>query len=147
MYLAMASRSRSLNGMERTFTKSPPHCLVILILFISIPLFLSPVHGEDTSLSFTDELPPTKKPDIPWGRDPFVPAIRGVRAPGMRLVAIFYNKERPSAIIDNRIVYIGSVIDGQKVIDIREGHVILQGKEGRIRLEIADIAGISDERK
>ncbi len=65
----------------------------------------------------------------------------------MRLVAIFYNKERPSAIIDNRIVYIGSVIDGQKVIDIREGHVILQGKEGRIRLEIADIAGISDERK
>lgn len=93
----------------------------------------------EESLSHIGKLPPTKAEPLVWGKDPFVPAIKHVAAPDMRLKAIFYNPEKPSAIISDRIVYRGSTVDGQKVIEIGRTHVILQGESGILRLELAEI--------
>jgi len=91
------------------------------------------------SLSARGVMPESGTERLEWGRDPFVPLISGVAAPGMRLTAIFYNRKRPSAIVNDKIVYKGSVVGGQKVIDIGKSHVILQNEAGRIRLEIAEV--------
>ncbi|MBI5643919.1 MAG: hypothetical protein HY954_10655 [Deltaproteobacteria bacterium] len=88
-------------------------------------------------------MPPTKAAPLSWGKDPFTPAVRQAtgtaQAPEIKLKAIFYNDRRPSAIINDNIVYSGSVIMGQKVIDIGRTHVILQGENGSIRLDLAEI--------
>ncbi len=98
-----------------------------------------PGWAEEGSLSYTLQLPPAKTPVIAWGRDPFVPLIADMEAPDMLLTAIFYHTESPSAIINADIVYVGSIINGQKVIDIGKTHVILQGVAGRTRLEIVGL--------
>lgn len=101
--------------------------------------------AADESLSYAGKLPPTKPASIAWGKDPFVALVvsrQGVKAAtkqDLLLTAIFYNKTKPSAIINGRIVYTGSVVFGQKVIDIGRTHVILQGESGTARLEIAGI--------
>lgn len=78
-----------------------------------------------------------------WGKDPFVPALKAIaQSPELKLTAIFFNQKRSSAIIDDRIVYKGSEIKGQKVIDIGRTHVILQGDAGTFRLEIAGVPGV-----
>ncbi|MBI5561500.1 MAG: hypothetical protein HY894_01410 [Deltaproteobacteria bacterium] len=93
------------------------------------------------SLSYAGQVPQPGKEPIAWGRDPFAQpgkrAIMEAGAPALSLTAIFYNPERPSAIINERIVYKGMVIKGQKVIDIGKTHVILQGEGGAARLDIA----------
>lgn len=68
-----------------------------------------------------------------------MPRVRSISMPDMKLAAIFHNGKNPSAIINDRIVYRGSVVNGQKVVDIGFTHVILQGDRGSIRLELADI--------
>src|SRR3989338_8420117 len=100
--------------------------------------------GDIGSLSGTLELPRTSPAPPLWGRDPFRPLIRKIAAPDTVLKAIFYNPQRPSAIINGHIVYIGSEVGGQKVIDIGRAHVILQDESGRVRLEISDIPEIGD---
>jgi hypothetical protein len=109
-------------------------------------LALAPGFGgaEEGSLSYTLQLPPARTPAIVWGRDPFVPLIADMEAPDMLLTAIFYHTERPSAIINADIVYVGSTVNGQKVIDIGKTHVILQGVSGRTRLEIVGLPEYTD---
>ncbi len=106
-------------------------------------LALSPGFGgaEEESLSYTLQLPPARAPAVAWGRDPFVPLIADaeMEASDMLLTAIFYHTESPSAIINADIVYVGSTVNGQKVIDIGKTHVILQGVSGRTRLEIVGL--------
>jgi hypothetical protein len=97
------------------------------------------------SLSYTAELPETDSRAHVWGRDIFTPLVRGIEsAPDLRLKAVFFNTDNPSAIINDRIVYAGSLVDGQKVVDIGRTHVILQGNIGTIRLEITGISEPGD---
>ncbi|MEE9613792.1 MAG: hypothetical protein V3W31_02420 [Thermodesulfobacteriota bacterium] len=115
----------------------------ILHLVAFVLLGLEPGRAAASeALSIVGELPPTEKPSVSWGRDPFVPPSKDVEAPEMNLLGIFYNSENPSAIIDNKIVYIGSVIGDQKIIDIRKSHVILLGNGEKTRLELVDIPGL-----
>ncbi|MBI5236119.1 MAG: hypothetical protein HY886_07720 [Deltaproteobacteria bacterium] len=95
------------------------------------------VGGQEASLSHKAALPLTKDSRVKWGRDPFLQAGATATPHDMRLTAIFYNAESPSAIINGRIVYKDSEVSGQKVIDIGRRHVILQTSAGKIRLDIA----------
>jgi hypothetical protein len=100
--------------------------------------------AADESLTIALDLPATRPSPVPWGRDPFVPLLAEFTAPDMALKAIFYHSSRPSAIINADIVYEGSTVNGQKVIDIGRTHVILQGVSGRIRLELASLPELTD---
>ncbi|MBI5469384.1 MAG: hypothetical protein HY891_09665 [Deltaproteobacteria bacterium] len=96
--------------------------------------------SKGESLSYAGKLPPTRSLPLAWGKDPFVPALKVTGAPpDLRLTAIFYNPRNPSAIINDRIVYIGGVVKGQKVIDIGRTHVILQGENGQVKIQMADV--------
>lgn len=112
-----------------------------IILFTSLALFtaLAAPSKAEESLSYTGALPPDKAPPLSWGKDPFIaPAVKhDIVTPGMKLTAVFYNPANPSAIINDKIVYKGSIVNGQKVIDIGRTHVILQGETGNIRLDIS----------
>jgi hypothetical protein len=118
---------------------------VLLLLFFvwSEPRCL---YAEGGSLSHTGKLPQTNRPALSWGRDIFVPLVKdAVGVPQMRLKAVFFSGKRPSAIINDKIVYKGSLLEGQKVIAIGKSHVILQGKSGTIRLELDTIPELSHD--
>jgi len=109
----------------------------------------SACHGAGSvvkGLSGRLEVPDDREP-LTWGRDVFVPLIRDASTAELRLMAVFYNPERPSAIINDRLVYEGGTVDGQKVVDIGRSHVILLGEVGEIRLEIAGVPGLTDDRE
>ncbi|MBI5344074.1 MAG: hypothetical protein HZB83_01860 [Deltaproteobacteria bacterium] len=115
-------------------------------------LYLSPqANGaEPESLSASVPLPPAPQAKLAWGRDPFTPVISGIDEANLRLMAIFFNDIRPSAIINGKIVYVGGAVNGHKIIDIGKGHVILHGEAGTIRLEVAGIVrpeGANDAKK
>lgn len=118
-----------------------------LLLAALISAGFSPVpsaaaEGGAGGLSGRLEVPDDRKP-LTWGRDVFVPLVRDAAATELRLMAVFYNAERPSAIINDRLVYEGGIVDGQKVVDIGRSHVILLGEVGEIRLEIAGVPGLT----
>lgn len=122
-------------GVKRNGKSILVHALAAALCILFIP---NTSKGE--SLSYAGKLPPTKSLPLAWGRDPFVPVLKASGAPpDLRLAAVFYNPRSPSAIINDRIVYIGSVVKGQKVIDIGRTHVILQGENGQVKIQIADI--------
>jgi len=119
----------------------------VVVLTALLSSFAAPfgaLCAGDESLSYTGEVPPVKRTALSWGRDPFIlPSARQTSGSALKLMAIFYNSDNPSAIIDNLIVYRGSEIKGQKVIDIELTHVILQAEYGKIRL---DLSGITEPR-
>ena len=98
------------------------------------------------SLSELNRILPSKKAAaVPWGRDPFV-ALTGDgfgRPANLKLTAIIYNNKKPSAIVNNKIIYVGDSVDGQKVIDITKQYVILRGISGAYKLEIGSTEGQS----
>lgn len=118
----------------------------ITTLLITVSLLIAPFAGAaEESLSLRNALPETKAEPLAWGRDPFVPEVRiagpstGPQQEELRLKAVFYNETRPSAIINEHIVYKGSLVGGQKIVDIGRTHVILLGENGSIRLELTEI--------
>lgn len=119
------------------------------LVFTALILPLAASAGTDT-LSYRLQMPPDRGAlqSLSWGKDPFVPAVQGGgNLTEHKLTAIFYNAQNPSAIINDRIVYRGSVVRGQKVIDIGVTHVILQGDRGRSRLELSEIPELQDANK
>ena len=109
----------------------------------------SSIFAQDTvkeSLSDLNRILPAKKiVKVPGGRAPFVP-LKGDgfgRPANLKLTAIIYNDKKPSAIVNNKIVYIGDSVDGQKVIDITKQYVILRGISGAYKLEIGSTEGQS----
>ena len=121
----------------------------VFLLLTAYCLLSSPVLAQDTvkeSLSDLNRILPAKKiVNVPWGRDPFVP-LKGDgfgRPANLKLTAIIYNDKKPSAIVNNKIVYIGDSVDGQKVIDITKQYVILRGISGAYKLEIGSTEGQS----
>ncbi len=118
-------------------------CAAVLLFIILMapycPAAAKQVPDREESLSVTGEIPPARIKRLPWGRDLFVPVIKGTKAPAMRLKAIFYNDKNPSAIIDDIIVYRGSTIKGYRVVEITETGVVLRGRAGPLRLEITSL--------
>lgn len=119
--------------------------ITAFIAVASMTMTQRPAFAGGESLSYRGALPPSKMERVEWGRDPFAPlAARGAHGAAAALLtlgAIFYNPARPSALINGRIVYRGSVIDGQKVVDIGKTHVILQKEGGQTRLEFVTEQG------
>ncbi len=91
---------------------------------------------EVESLSRTRAVPESDKVEFRWGRDPFVPIVDTGGPPGLQLKAVFFNKQRPSAIIGEKILYRGDSIDDLKVIDIGKDYVILRGEGADLRLTL-----------
>ena len=123
---------------------------VISLLFTAYcSLLTAHCFAQDTlkeSLSDLNRILPSKKvANASWGRDPFVPLTGdGLGKPAdLKLTAIIYNAKKPSAIVNNKIIYIGDSVDGQKVIDITKQYVILRGIGGSYKLEIGNKAGES----
>lgn len=112
-------------------------------------MFTAHCFAQDTlkeSLSDLNRILPSKKiVNLSWGRDPFVPLTGdGLGKPGnLKLTAIIYNANKPSAIVNNKIIFVGDSVDGQKVIDITKQYVILRGISGSYKLEIGNTAGES----
>ncbi len=121
---------------------------ILVAAALTAPFTAMPAQAvEDAmdSLSVRVELPPLAGALRAWGRDPFIPLVGKAGAePGLKLSAIFFNAERPSAIVNGGIVYAGSSVAGQKVIDIGRAHVILQGEKGPVRLDISGLVEIKD---
>jgi len=109
------------------------HCLLLTASF-----------AQDTlkeSLSDLNRILPAKKVvNDEWGRDPFVPIV-GERFVSMKLTAIIYNDKKPAAIVNNKIIYVGDSVDGQKVVDITKQYVILRGVNGSYKLEVGNTSG------
>ncbi|MBI5238659.1 MAG: hypothetical protein HY887_09625 [Deltaproteobacteria bacterium] len=121
---------------------------ILSAVILTAPFIGMPAQAKEdamVSLSLRIELPPQALGIRAWGRDPFIPlAGKTGMEPGLKLTAIFYNTEKPSAIVNGSIVYAGSAVAGQKVIDIGRTHVILQGEKGPVRLDISGLVEIKD---
>ncbi|CAG1066280.1 hypothetical protein BAC1_01888 [uncultured bacterium] len=121
--------------------------LYLVLAFLALPMAADA--GVDP-LSYRLRMPPYRgERALDWKKDPFVPAVQetGGKGEGLRLTAVFYNAKNPSAIVNDRIVYRGSLVRGQKVIDIGVTHVILHGDRGRLRLELSEIPELQDANK
>ncbi len=110
--------------------------VVVLSTLLVWALPVSAQTDSEESLSTVRSLPRTRIPPIRWGRDPFQPLVSHPTHVHLKLSAVIYNKEKPSAIIGGEVLYIGERIDGFNVIDIGENYVILRGAGGQVRLEI-----------
>lgn len=119
-----------------------------IFVIVTLALPLAARAGTD-ALSYRLQLPPDRgSRALSWGKDPFVPAIKGAGdSIDLKLTAVFYSAQNPSAIVNDRIVYKGSLIRGQKVIDIGSTHVILHGDRGRLRLELSETPELQDANK
>lgn len=126
--------------LKKTVRRYIPAVLMLAVLASAGALWA----GEE-SLSYTMDIPPARSAVATWGRDPFLlPSATQSAGPTLKLKAIFFNSENPSAIIDNLIVYGGSEIKGHKVIDIGRTHVILQGEYGKVRLDLSGTTELRD---
>jgi len=77
---------------------------------------------------------------LQWGRDPF--ALPGPAAPGVstdgefHLSAIIYRAGHGVAIINNKILRRGDMIEGRRVAGIFQDRVLLQGPAGEKELRV-----------
>jgi hypothetical protein len=125
-----------------------PLVFLACLVFVFLTLPTATDAGVDP-LSYRLRMPPDRgERALDWKKDPFVPAVHeSVGQDGFRLTAVFYNAKNPSAIVNDRIVYRGSLVRGQKVVDIGVTHVILHGDRGRLRLELSEIPELQDANK
>lgn len=133
----------------RRFTDS---FLPYVVLYSVFCILASASFAQDTlkeSLSDLNRILPAKNKKVvndEWGRDPFVPIV-GERFVSMKLTAIIYNDKKPAAIVNNKIIYVGDSVDGQKVVDITKQYVILRGMSGSYKLEVGSSPGQTYEIK
>lgn len=75
------------------------------------------------------EVPGASDKDADWGRDPFsgriYKAAKEEAQKDLRLVGIIWDKQKPAAIINNKIVEAGSSVGGNTVVEIKEDRVVL----------------------
>lgn len=131
--------------MEMPLKKPSRRKSILAALLLSALTPAGALWAGGESLSYTAAIPPARSAVATWGRDPFLlpPATR-TSGPALKLKAIFFNDENPSAIIDTLIVYRGGEIKGHKVIDIGRTHVILQGEYGKVRLDLSGTTELRD---
>ena len=79
---------------------------------------------------------------LQWGRDPFALPGGSVSGAGVttdgefHLSAIIYREGRGVAIINNKILRKGDMIEGRRVAEILEDRVVLQGAAGEKELRV-----------
>lgn len=122
------------------------------IALIAATLIPATAFAGAESLSYRTGLPisTAEKRGAAWGKDPFVPVVKSAvkqSSNDLKLTAVFYNSKNPSAIINDRIVYRGSAVGGQKIVDIGMTHVILQAENGPLRLDLAEIPELRNVNK
>lgn len=118
--------------------------LIFYILLLTSYIPLPPLWAEEQALSDLNlEWLKKKEQALQWGRDPFVLPTKGERGEGeqgagseFRLSAIIYRNGRGVAIINNRIVRVGDVIEEMKVAEIRQDRVILRSASGNKELRV-----------
>ena len=54
----------------------------------------------------------------------------------LRLSSIIQTPEREMCIINNKLYYVGSIVEGYKIYKIDEYYVELKGPKGRVKLEV-----------
>lgn len=120
--------------------------MTIIAAAIAVVFGAVAAQAGQESLSYLGKVTSSRSAPLAWGKDPFVPLVapeaavkagKPVAGQALRLTAVFFGSLRPSAIINDRIVYVGGTVDGQKVVDIGRTHVILHGVSGRVRLDMA----------
>lgn len=87
-------------------------------------------------------IPIEKYRDLDWGRDPFrrnaSPAVVSEsNTPGWILNGILYDETDPSAIIDGKLVKVGTEINGARVLNIRKKAVTLDINGSSVELTLA----------
>jgi hypothetical protein len=60
-----------------------------------------------------------------WGRSPFLPSEYIKKTTSLVLNGILWDKDNPQAVINGKLVKIGSKIDSKEVIEIKKDRVIL----------------------
>lgn len=89
-------------------------------------------------------------PENTWGRDPFEcpsgvelrvaeegESLKAIEAPVKKVTAILITDSRKVASINHKVVAVGDVIDGERVLEIKPDRVILQ-KGGRKQVIMLD---------
>jgi hypothetical protein len=71
-----------------------------------------------------------------WGRNPFTLAKGVTSLAGLNLMGILWDKDFPQAIINDKIVVVGDVVDGNKVIEIQRDHVIVSDGANNTQLRL-----------
>lgn len=81
-----------------------------------------------------------KYDELDWGRDPFRSNIKSVAKPATgpvwKLSGVVYNQTDPRAIINNRSLRKGDVVDGAQIVDIKKKSVILRYKGKNHTIEV-----------
>lgn len=118
--------------------------VVSYLLLATCYLLLIPSYAQEQALSDINiEWLKKKEEALRWGRDPFMlpekqPGDGGKEAASgeFRLSAIIYQAGRGVAIINNRIVRVGDVIEEMQVAEIRQDRVILRSASGNQELRV-----------
>jgi len=118
--------------------------LTVLLLHLLTPysLRLSPMVLRAQSLSeINSQWLGRQEAALRWGRDPFAlpsrPTGGGMETEGdFHLSAIIYRAGGGVAIINNKILRQGDLIEGRRVAEIREDRVVLQDAAGKKELRV-----------
>ena len=118
------------------------------VSFLLVPVFClwfvaEPLRAQALSGSNTPSFLPKEKASH-WGRDPFSLPNRSnglAREQGgeFHLSAIIYRKGRGLAIINNKILRKGDMIEGRRVAVILEDRVVLRSAAGELELRVNKI--------
>jgi hypothetical protein len=118
--------------------------MMVLLLYLLTPYALrfTPVVLKAQSLSeINTQWLERQEKALQWGRDPFAlpsqSAGTGIAADGeFHLSAIIYRAGRGVAIINNKILRQGDMIEGKRISEILEDRVVLQGAAGEKELRV-----------
>ena len=116
--------------------------MFLFLLFISYSLLLTPTFLRAQSLSEINiQWLERQERALQWGRDPFAlpgqSAGTGLATDGeFHLSAIIYREGRGVAIINNKILRKGDMIEGRRIAEILEDRVVLQGAAGEKELRV-----------
>ncbi len=102
------------------------------------------VSGEVTaaveSVLVTGSIPVERMTRTAWGSDPFRPisvqAVISENSTGWRLTGILYRSEAPLAIINNKRVRLGDVVDEARVVNITQRTVTLDYQGASVELTV-----------
>lgn len=116
------------------------------------PTTPKPVEVTQGEASFKGPLP---VPVIDsWGRDPFVtpeeiasPVRAPLSPPDLRITSIIIQGANRVVTIGDNVIREGEMVGAEKVVEIREGGIVLSRGEEQRFLELPDSSSISIERK
>ena len=118
--------------------------IVVIVLFLLLTPYASRLtpglRAQPLSEINTQWLERQEKA-LQWGRDPFAlpgpSAGAGMATDGeFHLSAIIYRAGRGVAIINNKILRKGDIIEGRRITEILEDRVVLQGAAGEKELRV-----------